>query len=111
MTASTGQLAPTNRMAPSEREIAVLAAALRVAERLGYDRCKREDIAKEAGISAGLVTKRLGTMVMMRRKLMRTAVKEGNLVIIAQGLAARDPQALKASEELRAAAARKLAKA
>jgi len=102
--------APTNRMLPTEREAAILAAATRVAERLGYNRCTRKDIATEAGISPGLVSKRLGTMVEMRRKLMRTAVKDRNLKIIAQGLLVRDPHAMKADETLRKLAAQTLVK-
>jgi AcrR family transcriptional regulator len=83
----------------------ILAAALRVSVTVGYNRITRDDIALAAGCSPALVSEMFGTMTCMRRSLMRAAVANAVLPVIAQGLALRDPHALRAPAELRAAAA------
>jgi AcrR family transcriptional regulator len=83
----------------------ILAAALRVSVTVGYNRITRDDIALAAGCSPALVSEMFGTMTCMRRALMRAAVANAVLPVIAQGLALRDPHALRAPAELRAAAA------
>ena len=84
-----------------ERTAQILKAALQVAARVGYTNLKRDDVAKAAGISASLVPYHMGTMTEFRRSVMREAVRTGHLPVIAQGIANRDRQALKAPEEVR----------
>lgn len=96
------------RMSPKERRAEILAAALRVAVMTGYNRITRDDIAIAAGCSPALVSDALGTMVALRRGVMRAAVAGRVLPVIAQGLALRDPHALRAPPELRALAAASL---
>lgn len=86
-----------------------MAAALKLARAGHYARLRREDIAREAGVSQGLVTLHLGTMVNLPRSIMRAAVRERCLVVIGQGLAAGDKQARKAPPDVREAAAARLA--
>ena len=93
------------RMTPADRRTEVLMAALRASARIGYNRVTRDAIATEAACSPGLVSLCLGTVPQMRRVIMREAVRSRCLPIIAQGLAVRDPHAMRAPEELRAAAA------
>lgn len=89
------------RLDPKVREEQILAAALNVAKIKGYTNVTREDASHEAGVSPALISVRLGTMITFRRKLMRYAVRTECLAVIAQGLAARDPHAQKASPELK----------
>lgn len=90
-----------NRLAPEIRVEQILAAALNVAKVVGYANVTREEAAHEAGVSPALISVRLGTMINFRRKLMRYAVRVECLPVIAQGLAARDSHAQKASPELK----------
>jgi AcrR family transcriptional regulator len=99
----------SKRLPPSDRKAALLAAAMRLAQRGHYAQLTRAAIATEAGVSPGLVSTYLGTMPDMRRTLMRHAVKLGDLVIIGQGLSAGDRFARKAAPGVRAAAAARLA--
>lgn len=71
----------------------------------------RADIAEEAGVSEPLITHHLGTMVDLRRDIIRHAIKQERLKIIAQGLAAGDPHARKAPQELKDRAVALLASA
>lgn len=80
----------------------ILKAALELCgEGAHYVRITRDEIAKKAGIPSSLVAYHCGTMADLRRDIMREAVRVENLAVLAQGLAARDRQALKAPEELR----------
>lgn len=87
-----------------EREAAILKAAMETAEEVGYQWVTRDAIALRANCSAGLVNRYFGTMVELKRKVMREAVRVGNLKLIAEGLADRNPHAMKASPELKARA-------
>lgn len=86
-------------MKPTNNEI--LSIALKLAQQNGYREISRELIAKAARISPALVSVRFGTMPKLRRRLMRFAIAQACLPVIAQGLAARDGQALKASDDLK----------
>ena len=74
-----------------------MTAALIVAARCGYQTMSREAIAQEAGCSTGLISRYFGTMLQLRRAVMRAAVTRGDQAVLAQGLAARDPNARAAS--------------
>lgn len=65
----------------------------------------REGIAKVAGCSDALVSAYFNTMTQMRRAVVRNAIVTQDLPVLAQALVLRDPQAMKAPEELRRAAA------
>ena len=96
-------------MSRRARHDEILAAAVRVSITVGYNRITRDDIALAAGCSPALVSEIFGTMTCMRRAMQRAAVANHVLPVIAQGLALRDPHALRAPAELRAAAAASLA--
>ena len=97
-------MATHTRMAPKDRKAEVLEAAIRTASKVGWRRMTRADIAAEAGTSDALVSTRLGTMEAIRKTVMREAVKRSIAPVVAQGLAERNPIAMKASDELKAAA-------
>ena len=93
------------RMNPKERTTELLAVATRVALRDGFASMRRDAIAAEAGVTGALVTCRLGTMPELRRAVMRHAIKNRILGVVAQGLALGDKHALKAPEDVRREAA------
>jgi AcrR family transcriptional regulator len=97
------------RLQPTARKSALLDAALVVAQRDGYDHMTREAIAAQYQVSPGLVSHHLGTMPQLRRAVMRAAVARGVLGIIARGLSLKDPQALRAPDDLKRKAAKLIA--
>lgn len=94
----------TTNLKPEQRKADILVASIRLAERDGYDRISRKQIAEAAGVSEALVSHHFGTMPHFRRELMRYAVKRGNARIVLQGLLAKDHQAKKAPDSLQAEA-------
>lgn len=91
----------SKRLDPKVRKEEILAVAVKRAELLGLNGLRRDDVAKEAGVANGLVSRYFSTMTQLRRAVMRDAVRREILPIIAQGLAVRDSEAMKASEELK----------
>lgn len=84
-----------------ERIAQILRAALKLAPRVGYNRLTREQIATEANVAPTLITHYFGTMVGLRRDIMREAVRVECLPVIAQGIALRDRHAQKAPDDVR----------
>lgn len=98
-----------SRLDPLERRAELLDVALTLAKRRGYLNLTRDALADAAGCSQGLVTKRFGSMAKLRKEVMRAAVNLEVLEVIAQGIAAKDPVAMRAPAELKARAAGSLA--
>ena len=96
------------RLSDDVRKSTIVDAALTLAERDGFTGFTRDAVATAAGCSMGLVNHHFGTMNQLRRDVMRAAIRQGVIAVVAQGLAARDPQALKAPQELKDRAARSL---
>jgi AcrR family transcriptional regulator len=82
----------------------LLDAALTVARSVGYRRMTREAVAHTAGCSAGQVSHLLGTMVQLRRAVLRAALRRGDLPVIAQALIANDPHVKALAPSLKRAA-------
>ena len=89
------------RLDSKHRREEILNAALDVAEHQGYKRLTRIQVATRAKCAESLISKYFGTMEKFRRTIMRNAVKNERLMIIAQGLVNGDKHAQKASQELR----------
>lgn len=89
------------RLKPEDRKAAILEAAIAEAQEVGYMAFTRDGVRLRAGVSAGLLNARHGTMAQLRRAVMRAAVERRLVDLVAQGIGARDPQALKAPEDLR----------
>lgn len=89
-----------NRFSPAVRKSQIVAAALALAGVHGYGRVTRDQIAVAAGCSTGLVST-FGTMTNLRRDIVRAAVQSQDLVVLGQALAARDPHAQAAPDELK----------
>lgn len=88
-------------MKPHERRAEILDAAVRTASSMGFMRMTRDDIARTAGCTGGLVSARLGSMEKVRVEVMREAIRREVLSIVAEGIALRHRDALKAAPELR----------
>lgn len=96
---------PDQRMSPKDRTRHLLECGLRLAERDGYKNVTMGALGMAAGVSRTLSHRYFSNVNQFRVAVMRAAVKQENLTVIAQGLAAKDPHALKAPEELRRRAA------
>lgn len=90
-----------HKLEARERIRQILDAALPLARQVGYTHITRDAIAAKAGIPPSLISYHMGTMPELRRHIMREAIRVQCLEVLAQGLAARDRHALKASKELR----------
>ena len=97
-------MTPTPRLTPALRRQHILDAAVILASSGNYQNITRQQIAETAGIAPTLISHHFSTMPQFRRALMRYAVQNRHLSVIAQGLAARDDQAQKAPAELQALA-------
>lgn len=86
----------------------ILKACLTLAAKHGYRSITRDQIAAEAGVHPSNVSYHLGTMIELRRTVMREAVRTECLPVIAQGLAAGDKHARKCSAEVQAQAVQSL---
>jgi len=92
----------TQRLDPAARTAELITVALRVAQATGWRTLTHAAVAAEAGVSQGLVVARLGTKAEMLRSVMRAAVRDGVVPVVAEGLAAGDKHARRADRELRA---------
>lgn len=91
-------------MSKDTRKQHILDAAMTEANKHGYNRVTREQIAARAECASGLVSHYFGTMVCMKRAIMSEAIRTRELRIVAQGIADGHPKAKRAPEELRRAA-------
>jgi AcrR family transcriptional regulator len=93
---------------PKQRKEEILEAALKLATKHGYKNLTRHAVADAAGCSIALVSHYFNTFAQLERAIMRAAVTQQVLPIVAQGIARQDGQALKAPFELRKAALQSL---
>ena len=93
------------RLQPEIRKEQILAAALKVAARPGgWNKLTRQSVAREAQCTDGLISKYFGTMPAFKRTIMRAAIKDAALPVLAQGIATGDKFAAKAPADLKAKA-------
>lgn len=79
----------------------IFAAVFDLVKNKPYHTLQRSEIAARAGIATGSVTKIFGTMVKLQRAIVGEAIKQNNLVVIAQALAIDCPRVRKISPELK----------
>ena len=96
------------RKEPAVRRGDILAAALQLAVESSYNTLTREAIASRADCSHALVSSYFGTMPQMRRAIMGEAIRTRNLIVIAQGLSAKDTRAMGLDDALKREAAESL---
>jgi len=87
----------------------ILGIAVELAKKSSYMKVRRSEIARQADIADATVSKYFNTMTQLRRDIMRVAIRDNILEIIAQGLVERDKHAQKATQEQRTAAAKLIA--
>lgn len=83
----------------------VLQAAVELALSEGFAAISRSKVADRAGVSRGTVSNAYGDMPGLCEAVMKEAVAKGHLKLIAQGLAARHPIAMGASDDQKRQAA------
>ena len=90
----SSELHPVNktRADPELRKAHILDTAVAVARNLGYTKLTRVDVAKAAGVSDGLISRYFPLMDDLKEAVIVQAVRHEIPEIIAQGLAAKDPQ-------------------
>lgn len=89
------------RVAPQLRKENILSCAIKLAEKVGYTKITATAVAEDAGITHQTVMHYFSTMNQLKTEVMRRAVKENNLRIIAQGLVAGDKHAKKAEQHVK----------
>ena len=94
----------TKRMKPDARRDQLLAAALDEAEEVGYNFVRRDDVGQRVGVTGQLVMRYFGTMTQLRRDIVRAAIRQRRLPIIAEALAARSSLVADIPDDLRAEA-------
>jgi AcrR family transcriptional regulator len=88
-------------MKSKERKAFILKHAVQLAKSVGYNRVTREAIANKAGVTESLINVYFGTMPKLKRQIIRAAVREEVLEVIAQGIIAKDPHVKKIDDELK----------
>lgn len=88
------------RLKVDDRKELIMSAALAYSMSSSYASLTRERLAELAGVSTGLVSAYFGTMPQLRRSIMRAAIAQRRVRIVADGLAQRDPLAKKAPDDL-----------
>lgn len=100
------------RMPPALRKEQIVAVALQLATKNGFQRITSDQVADAAGVSKGLVFNYFTTMPQLRRAIMRAAIaaKPPVLSVIAEGLAVGDAHAKKAPDDIKQLAIASLSK-
>ena len=96
------------RANPTMRREHILQTAVELALKSDYTKISRSEVANRAGVSDSLVSRYFTTMPKFRRALMRYAVANEIVDIVAQGLAHKDSNAQGAPEPLRSQAVKQL---
>lgn len=92
------------RLTPEARKEMILQCALAAAELKGFTNFSSGDVASAADCGHPLVYHHFHSMDNLRREVMKLAIKQRNLTVIAQGLANKDPVAATVSDALKAEA-------
>lgn len=91
-----------------DRDNRILLAAVELAKSLGYQWITRDQVAEAADVAAGTINNAYGSMVGLKRAVLRHAVAEGIVEIVAQGLADGHEIARGAPAELKTRAAARM---
>lgn len=91
---------PGRRLEPETRRNEILEAALSEAKKSGFHSLSILGVAVKADCSRALIHTYFNTVSQLKRAVMRQAIKNENLLIVAQGLVAGDTTARKAPDWL-----------
>lgn len=87
------------RMNPDTRREQILNAAVKEAEKVGFNKVSRVAIAQRANCSEGLVRHYFATLPQLQRTILGEAIRVNNDRIIAQGIIAKHPRCKKLTHE------------
>jgi len=90
-----------SRVPAAMRKEHILGVAVDLAKQQSYNKITRDGVAEKAGVSMGLVTKYFGTMNQLKNDVVRYAIKNEVVEIVAQCVANQHPKAKKLSPELK----------
>lgn len=99
-----------SRVHPDLRKAHVLKTAVGVAKEIGFQNMTRAHVAKQAGVSNGLISHLFGSMSALQSAVMEKAIQMEALEIVAQGLAVGNAIALGAPLKLQEKAVESLLK-
>lgn len=85
-------------------KLKILSAALDLSAKKGYQNISRAEVANAAGVATGLVNYYFETMAELRKAIMRAAINQPHLQVVAQGLSTRDIIALNAPPDIKVSA-------
>ena len=94
----------TKRMTAKDRKTQILTAAIEIAQKKGFDRISKSTISKALGISPNDAKHHFGSMANLKSAVMKAAVELKITSVIVYGIAIKHPDALAASDELKAEA-------
>lgn len=89
------------RLKPSVRKDAILTAAIKLAKKTHYLKVTRLQIAEAVGVSGPAIQYHFKTMKQLQRDMMRAAIHQECLQVIAQGIVANDRHVGKIAPELK----------
>lgn len=89
------------RKNPDERRELILQAAVDVATEAGLSAVTRAAVADRAAVAPGLISHYFRDMANLRAEIMGHAIENRILAVIAQGVAAGDPIARAAPDDLK----------
>lgn len=86
---------------PRLRKKQIINIAIDIAREKGLNNLSRSELSNRAKCSPALIHSHFGTMNQLKRQIMRAAIQQEIIEIIAEGLGNNDPQACKAPAELK----------
>lgn len=90
-----------SRLSAEDRKKQILACALKVSETIGYKNINRYHVSEKINVSDALITNYFKTMANLRKQILKLAVEEENLIVLAQAIVFKDAKMLKISKILK----------
>lgn len=110
MRSQTGIIKMRERKEPAERKQEILEVAIKLAKDIGYSHLTRNEVARQANVAYGLVTAYFKNIDNLKRSVIKEAIKQEIIQIIAQALAHKEPLTNKLNPNLREKVIRYLSK-
>lgn len=89
------------RIAPNDRREMILNAAIQLSLKIGYKSITRDKVAKIAKVSSALIAHYFPRMRHLRQAVIKAAISQNILQILAQGLILGDSDILKVPDVLK----------
>ncbi len=96
------------RMQPKERAESIIKASIEMAIKDGYRQLKRDAVAEAAGVAYSMVNYVFSDIRTLQDEVLRYAIENDIIAIVAQGLVNNDPIAKGAPEAVKARAVESL---